>query len=409
MTASFDHEPFPGQPKILFIGLAQSSHTHAWVDLLADSQFNVRLFAMPGGLPPESWPVKTYVSSPVTGENSGTRRYLYPSIVGKPLLVFDKLAKRIKTPPVQSPERWLAAIIRRWRPDIIHTLGMFDDQGGLFYHQAREKYGLQGIGKWILQTRGGSDLALRRHAPELVPVIQKMFTACHQVISDNSANIQYARQMGIPSEKFASIAPVPGTGGVDIAELSKDTLPPSQRERILLWPKAYESQWSKALPVLEAIQMAWDKIQPCEIYMLAMTPETREWFLTLPEPIRAHCHVAGRIERKEVLALMKRSRALLIPSLVDGVPNSLYEAMAAGAFPIVSPLDTIQPVVSAGENVLFARNLYPDEISAALVRAMNDDPLVDQAAAKNLALARQIADREVIRKKVAQYYSSLAS
>ena len=409
MTASFDHDPFPGQPKILFIGLAQSSHTHAWVDLLADSQFNVQLFAMPGGLPPESWPVKTYVSSPVTGENSGTRRYLYPSIVGKPLLVFDKLAKRFKTPPVQSPEQWLAAIVRRWQPDIIHTLGMFDDQGGLFYHLAREKYGLQGIGKWILQTRGGSDLALRRHDPELVPVIQKMFTACHQIISDNSANIHYARQIGIPPEKFAPIAPVPGTGGVDIAELSKDTLPPSQRERILLWPKAYESQWSKALPVLEAIQMAWDKIQPCEVYLLAMTPETREWFLTLPEPIRAHCHIAGRIERKEVLALMKRSRVLLIPSLVDGVPNSLYEAMAAGAFPIVSPLDTIQPVVSAGENVLFARNLYPDEISAALVRAMNDDPLVDQAAAKNLALVRKLADREVIRKKVAQYYSSLAS
>jgi hypothetical protein len=42
---------------------------------------------------------------------------------------------------------------------------------------------------------------------------------------------------------------------------------------------------------------------------------------------------------------MARSRVMLAPSLVDGIPNSLYAAMACGAFPIVSPLDTITTVV----------------------------------------------------------------
>ncbi len=285
MASLFGQDSFPGKPKILFIGLAQSTHTHAWIDLLSNSQFNVRLFALPGGLPPDTWPVKTYITSPFAANNSEKRQYLYSGICGKPILLFDKIAQRLKQQPIKYTKRWLADVIRHWQPDIIHTLGMFDDQGGLFYYEIRERYNLQGIGKWILQTRGGSDLALRRHDPEFIPVIRKMFNACHQIVSDNITNIRYAQELGIAPEKFAGIVPVPGTGGMDIDELSQNFLPPSQRERIILWPKAYESQWSKALPVLEAIQLAWDKIQPCEIYMLAITPEVREWFLSMPTTI----------------------------------------------------------------------------------------------------------------------------
>jgi glycosyltransferase involved in cell wall biosynthesis len=99
---------------------------------------------------------------------------------------------------------------------------------------------------------------------------------------------------------------------------------------------------------------------------------------------------------------------MLAPSLVDGVPNSLYEAMAAGALPIVSPLETIQHVVENERNVLFARNLYPNEIAAALQRAMSDDRLVDRVAEQNLSLVRRIANRREIRKNVISFYQEVA-
>ena len=41
MTPVFDEDAHPNQPKILFVGLAQSSHTHGWIDLLSDSALNV--------------------------------------------------------------------------------------------------------------------------------------------------------------------------------------------------------------------------------------------------------------------------------------------------------------------------------------------------------------------------------
>ena len=104
---------------------------------------------------------------------------------------------------------------------------------------------------------------------------------------------------------------------------------------------------------------------------------------------------------------MERARILLAPSLIDGVPNSLYDAIVSGAFPIVSPLETIMPVVNQQENVLFARNLYPHEIADALVHAMNDDALVDKAAENNFKLVRTIANRQTIKTNVVNYYKRL--
>jgi glycosyltransferase involved in cell wall biosynthesis len=163
------------------------------------------------------------------------------------------------------------------------------------------------------------------------------------------------------------------------------------------------------LPVLDAIQNVWKKIGPCEIHFLAMSAEVYEWYLSMPVEIRKHCHVTKRVSRQDVLALMQRARVLLAPSLIDGIPNSLYEAMAYGAFPIVSPLETIVSVVNQEENVLFARNLYPLEIADALSRAMNDDALVDQAAKNNFQLVRKVADRKTIKARVVDYYQKLAA
>jgi glycosyltransferase involved in cell wall biosynthesis len=107
--------------------------------------------------------------------------------------------------------------------------------------------------------------------------------------------------------------------------------------------------------------------------------------------------------------MMPEARVLLAPSLVDGTPNSMLEAMACGTFPIVSPLETIRHFVEHERNVLFARNLYPQEIADALVRAMSDDELVDAAAENNLELVRRFANRAQIRQRVIGLYEELAT
>jgi hypothetical protein len=405
----FERDDYPGRPRILFIGLANSSHTHSWIDLLKGSQLNLRLFSASEYLPPPDWDVRTYVTA-----NSGRsldltkRKSLFGS--GNVARFGHRLVARARGRewnPQWLKNDWLVKIIQDWRPDVIHTLGL--EPASYLFSGVSERLGSGHFGKWVVQVRGGPDLALHRWLPEYETLIREVLAGCDQLIADNPQNYQHALEMGLKESQIAPLGVVPGTGGIDIEGMSASWPGGPSQRRSILWPKAYECPQSKALPVLEALSLVWERLRPFEIHMLAADPEVRMWFQTLHSGLRECCILSDRLPRAETLKLMSNARVLLAPSLSDGVPNSLYEAMAAGAFPIVSPLETIRSVVEDEQNVLFARNLYPDEIASALVRAFTDDSFVDEAAKRNLELVRRIANRDEVRARVVKFYHSLAS
>jgi glycosyltransferase involved in cell wall biosynthesis len=401
----FDEDPYPGRPRILFVGAGDSSHTHAWIDLLAGAGMNVRLFALPGGVPPDEWPVRTYVTAPTPRQlDRRTRGRLYPA--GRLARAPKRAYARFLAGDRSLEERWLAQIVRDWRPDVVHTLGIAP--AGELYFDVRRGHGLEASARWIVQTRGGSDLALSRFDEARAPRVASVMRAADCLLSDNPVNFDIALDMGVKPEQLSPIGIVPGTGGVDVDALAAHVTDPPSARQVIVWPKAYESPWSKALPVFEALTQYWHRLPPCEIHMLATVPETQMWFHALPASVKRACRIDDRIPRHELLPLLARSRVMLAPSLVDGTPNSMFEAMATGALPVLSPLETIRPLVRDEHNVLFARNLYPDEIGEALVRAMTDDRLVDDASDANRALVRTLADRATIRPRVVALYDAMA-
>jgi hypothetical protein len=407
MKSPFEKDEHPNGPRILFVGLGHSSHTHSWIDLLDGAQLNVRLFCTSADLPPDDWKVRTYVTANNRQSlDPGTRACLFES--GNVSRFVHRMAARArgrKWNPDWLISDWLLEVIRDWKPHIVHTLGL---DAARFYLDVRRRLAGSWAPKWVLQTRGGSDLQLTHLDPQQNAEIAPVLRACDQLLSDNTLNFRIARDMGVTDEQLSRIGTVPGTGGIDVeSQAKKWKAKPSQR-RMILWPKVYECPWSKALPVYEALRLCWEQIQPCELRLLAMTGEARMYYWTLPERIRSGCILSDRVPRSEVLEAMTGARVMLAPSLVDGTPNSMFEAMASGALPVVSPLETIRGVVEAERNVLFARNLYPEEIVAALVRAMTDDALVDAAAERNLELVRRLANRDEIRPRVVGFYETLA-
>ena len=408
---AFEADPYAGRPKILFIGSGESSHTHAWIDLLKDSEFNVRLFSLPTGVPPDSWWVKTYITMyREPASDTANRVGLFNK--GAPGRFIERGIARLRkttwTAEDKIPE-WLATIINQWQPDIVHTLGL--DRASYLYLCVSRSVRDKAKAKWVAQVRGGPELALHRLLPEFEPRIRSVIAQCDKLIADNPQNYDYARELGLRDEQLSGLGTVPGTGGIDVDTLATSWQGrPSQRASIM-WPKAYECPQSTALPVLEAFRIAWPRLPKCEVHMLgtgSVQQVIRMWFQTLPDHVRQHCRLLDRTSREEALHLLTGARVMLAPALADGVPNSLYEAMAAGAFPIVSPLETIRNVVSEEQNVLFARNLYPEEIAGALVRGMNDDALVDGAAARNLALVQRLANRSEVQPRVVRFYEALA-
>ena len=436
---SFDESSENTKPRILFVGLSESSHARSFTELFVND-FNIRFFAMPTYVPPNDWPIKTYLTCPNPPENmdSETRLSLHPTpeainaciqhfakrrplslfvsrVLEEIYLSFEILFRRsitlddLKPPQIRmkstSPYHWLVEIIQAWKPDIIHTFGI---DGGIFLQDSWKMIQQEGDLPyvWIQQTRGGSDLTFNRFDPDYKDRVLNIFNQCDSIICDNVINLKYLEEMGVDKKKFAPICPVPGAGGQKIIEHSSQDLRNHLKSRDIVWPKAYLCPYSLSLPVLEAIKLAWDRIQPCTIHFLAADQDTRLWYFSLPENIRNHCLIYDRIPREKVQELMKKSRVMIAPSLIDGVPNVLYEAMAAGALPIVSPLDTIKSMISE-KNALFVDNMNPKEIADAIISAMADDELVSEITLRNFEFVKENCDRNLIQKKVVSYYISM--
>ena len=394
MEAGFS-DLYPGAPKILFVGEIHSSHTSSWMGLLDGERLNLRAFALVQAMIADKFDVPTYVPYALAKPHpmrSGENRW--------------RLALRRRLFRSRSWEHdaglRLAEVIRQWRPDAIHCLGLM--AAGLFVHTVRERHGIESIGKLIIQLRGGSDLALNHADPNLVPRLARALAGADAILSDNHQNFELMRKMEVNAHPWPGLDRVPGIGGVDVTGLGRMDRQPTARRRMLLWPKAYESPWSKGVPVLEALKLAWERIQPVEIQMLAVSSELASWVSLLPASMREHITLQERVPRQNVLALMARARVMLSPSLIDGTPNAMWEAMATGALPVVSPLATIVPLVRADENVLFARNLYPAEIAQAIIRAMTDDALAERIENNNRAAIDQLAGADHFRPKILQFY-----
>ena len=66
-------------------------------------------------------------------------------------------------------------------------------------------------------------------------------------------------------------------------------------------------------------------------------------------------------------------------SISDGTPNVMLEAMAAGALPIMHPLDSIKEWIIDSQNGLLVNSLYPNDISNALIKGISDDEIFSNA------------------------------
>ena len=80
----------------------------------------------------------------------------------------------------------------------------------------------------------------------------------------------------------------------------------------------------------------------------------------------------GELPRQEVLAAYAKSHIVLIPSLNEGVPNVLYEAMATGNMVIASDVGGIPEVLQDGQTGILVEPNSAGKLAGAILKAVGD-------------------------------------
>jgi glycosyltransferase involved in cell wall biosynthesis len=86
-------------------------------------------------------------------------------------------------------------------------------------------------------------------------------------------------------------------------------------------------------------------------------------------------HFEGRLERDEVVALYGQADAMVNPTTVDNMPNSVLEAMACGLPVISTNVGGVPYLLTDGETGLLVPTRDPQALANAILRLFSDRAL----------------------------------
>jgi glycosyltransferase involved in cell wall biosynthesis len=110
------------------------------------------------------------------------------------------------------------------------------------------------------------------------------------------------------------------------------------------------------------------------------------------------------VPREQMADFFRLAQVSVSPSVHDGTPNSLIEAMACGCFPVAGDIESVREWITDGENGLLCDPTNPDSIARAILRALKDQGLRDKSREINLQLVNERADYDKVMLKAETFY-----
>lgn len=387
--------------RILFVAMPESVHTARWIDQLAGPAWDVHLFPAYEAEPHEDLRDVTFHSfsrARRPGGNAHVRRTgPYPLRRGATLA---RMAAERALPRRLSPAARLAALIKRLKPDVIHTLQI--QVGGYPTLAAKEALGGP-FPPWFVSC-WGSDLyffgRLKSHAEKTRAVL----SACDYFTADCERDIQLAREFGFRGDTFPAL-PVAGGFDVERALALRPPGPASARRSVTL--KGYQHWAGRALVGLRAIELCADVMRGYRVALYSVSPDVEAAAELMSQRTGIPVDVFPHISHEDSLRMHAAARVSLGVSISDGLPLTTMEAALMGSFPIQSDTSCVGERLRDGETTLLVPAEDASAVAAALRRALTDDALVDRAADLNLRYISEKLTRQAVAPQVVAMYERI--
>ncbi len=111
------------------------------------------------------------------------------------------------------------------------------------------------------------------------------------------------------------------------------------------------------------------------------------------------------VAREEMADLFRVAQVAVSPSLHDGTPNTLLEAMACGCLPVAGDIESVREWIDDGINGLLCDATSVESLAGAMIRALDDEALRRTARPYNVKLITERADYDGVMRRAEAFYS----
>lgn len=248
----------------------------------------------------------------------------------------------------------------------------------------------------LLVSIWGNDLTLHARGSFLMAAqTRRVLRRTDGLLADTARDLRLGSEWGFAASKRTLV--VPGGGGIQLDEIeaitSSGMLPEALPEGpLVVNPRGQRPGSLRQDVFFQAIPLVLEKV-PQAVFVcppLLGDAEAEGWVSRLG--IQSQVRLWGRLDRTQLWTLFKKAQVYVSPSVHDGTPNSLLEAMACGCFPVVGNVESLREWIRPGVNGLLADATSPRSLAEAIVTALESHALRIEAKNENARLIAERAD-----------------
>lgn len=128
--------------------------------------------------------------------------------------------------------------------------------------------------------------------------------------------------------------------------------------------------------IFRAFEILKNKQLPFKFFMAGTGPDEMQYLEKFSILLGTDFYFKGVVSGQARTDLYKECNIFLLPSLFEGLPMSLLEAMSFGLVPVVTGVGSMKYVVTSGENGIIADSEVEIKIAAAIELFVHNWPMV---------------------------------
>jgi glycosyltransferase involved in cell wall biosynthesis len=374
--------------RVLLVADEQSPTTWGWVEAVRSAAGVVIL-----GVDGQPWPEHPQFRRSGPNSRMGAKQRLRSFASATPTrLRLTQRSRRVVGPLLATIKgRQLRRVVLRLKPDVVHGLRI--------PYEAMTAMAACPPNVPLAVSIWGNDLTLHASTNRLIGrATRRVLERADLLLADCQRDVDLAERWGL--RPTTSTAVLPGGGGIDLTRLTEadPTLTSQLNElvgsshRLVLNARGLR-EYVRNDVLLEALSFLAPELDPrVRVVFLDAAHDDALRRSIERHSLAKRIIVAEKHSPAEALALFRRTEVSVSITDHDGTPNSLLEAMAAGAIPVCGDLPSIREWIEPGSNGFLAAFDDPRAVADAL----------------RLALGLSRAERRAIRAKNGQIIATRA-